>query len=134
MRNTSGLKRNAGPGRPKGSRDKVPRSVKASLLQIYTTLETDHPDLFQSAIIDGLRAKPPASFPYLQLWAFYRHGKPKDTVDVPQLADIAAALARKVVHELHPGPTKSPHEVVETTSSPQVRVVVDRRPTDDTPA
>ena len=32
----------------------------------------------------------------------------KHTVDIPQLDDVAAALARKVVDEFHPGPTKTP--------------------------
>ena len=38
----------------------------------------------------------------------YAYGEPTQTVDVPQLAEIAAALNRKVIHELHPGPTKGP--------------------------
>lgn len=33
-------------------------------------------------------------------------GKAPQTVDVPQLGAMAAALSRKVVHELHPGPTQ----------------------------
>lgn len=33
-------------------------------------------------------------------------GKAPLTVDVPQLGAMAEALARKVVHELHPGPTQ----------------------------
>ena len=36
----------------------------------------------------------------------YAYGEPKQTIDVPQLADIAVQLAKKVVHEIHPGPTK----------------------------
>ena len=34
-------------------------------------------------------------------------GKAPQTVDVPQLGEMAAALAKKVVHELHPGPTQA---------------------------
>lgn len=34
-------------------------------------------------------------------------GKAPQTVDVPQLGAMAEALARKVVHELHPGPTQA---------------------------
>ena len=30
----------------------------------------------------------------------------RDTLDIPAVADLAAQLARKVVHEVHPGPTK----------------------------
>ena len=37
----------------------------------------------------------------------YAYGEPKQTVDVLGLSDLTAALARKVVDELHPGPTKS---------------------------
>lgn len=38
----------------------------------------------------------------------YAYGEPAQTVDVPGLTDMAAALARKVVDEFHPGPTKTP--------------------------
>lgn len=30
----------------------------------------------------------------------------RDTLDIPAVADLAAQLARKVVHEVHPGPSK----------------------------
>jgi hypothetical protein len=79
-RNTSGL-RKGGPGRPKGSKDRVPRSFKASLFSVFDRLETERPDLFEAAVIAGLEAKPPASFQYLQLWAHYREGKPTEKVE-----------------------------------------------------
>jgi len=37
----------------------------------------------------------------------YAFGEPKQTLDVPQLGDITALLAKKVIHELHPGPGKT---------------------------
>lgn len=38
-----------------------------------------------------------------------RHfGLLQHTLNVPQLSDLTALLARKVIHECHPGPTKGP--------------------------
>ena len=81
-RNTSGLKRDAGPGRPKGRHNTVPTSFKRSLAGAFEQLEHEQPDLFKAALEAGLKAKPPRSFQYLQLWAHYRLGKPADTINV----------------------------------------------------
>lgn len=43
----------------------------------------------------------------VKLFFEYAYGKPKETVDVPQLSALTEALAKKVVHELHPGPGKT---------------------------
>lgn len=76
------LKRTAGPGRPKGSRDKIPRSFRASVAQLYRDLADEQPELYRDAIERGLRSEPPKSFPYLQLAASYIDGKPRDHIDV----------------------------------------------------
>jgi hypothetical protein len=80
MPNTTGLKRTAGPGRPKGSKDAVPKSFKASIKRVFEDLATDEPDLIRAAVLRGLRGRPRESFPYVQLAAHYIDGKPADTV------------------------------------------------------
>lgn len=69
-------------GRPKGAKDKTPRTVKASLIAIYEKLEAEKPELFERAILDGLAAKAPVSLPYLRMWAEYREGKPVERHEV----------------------------------------------------
>ena len=59
-------------------------------------------EAFRARLIAG---KAPHMEPVLY---YYAYGKPKETVDVLGLSEMAAALARKVVHELHPGPTRTP--------------------------
>lgn len=73
--------RRGGPGRPRGSRDRVPRTLKASIKRIAADIAGKDPDLIENAIRDGLKAKPPASFQYLQLAAHYLDGKPGETVE-----------------------------------------------------
>lgn len=43
----------------------------------------------------------------VKLFFEYAYGKAKQTIDVPQLDNLSEALARKVVHELHPGPSRT---------------------------
>ena len=81
-RNTSGLKRDAGPGRPKGSRNKIPPSLKLSFRKVCEEIGVDEPQLVREAFRKGLAARAPQSFPYLQIWAHFTDGKPKDTVEV----------------------------------------------------
>jgi hypothetical protein len=63
-------------GRKKGSRDKVPRSFKASVRAIFEDIASMKPKVIRNAIVEGLKAPPPKSFPYLQLAATYLDGKP----------------------------------------------------------
>jgi hypothetical protein len=69
-----------GPGRPKGSPDKVPRALKASIRRVIEEIASDDPELIRAAVRAGLSAPPPKSFPYLQLAAFYVDGKPVEDV------------------------------------------------------
>lgn len=81
-RNTSGLKRGAGPGRPTGSKNKIPSDFKASLRRVYEQLAESEPELYEEAIRAGLTAKPPASYQYLQLAGHWFDGKPTERVEV----------------------------------------------------
>jgi hypothetical protein len=69
-----------GPGRPPGARDKIPRSVKASIRKIFEEIASTEPELIRAGIIAGLQAEPPKSFPYLQLAAAYVDGRPAENV------------------------------------------------------
>jgi len=66
-RNTTGLRRGAGPGRPPGSRNKVSGDFKKALRDVFEEIHTTHPTLIRRAVEKGLRARPPGSFQYLQL-------------------------------------------------------------------
>src|SRR5215831_17057707 len=50
-------------GRRRGTRDRVPRSKKASLLQVLGELEEHHAEDNETALLDGVHAKPPVSSP-----------------------------------------------------------------------
>lgn len=80
--NTHNLKRDAGPGRPKGSKNRFPRSLKASVVRVLEAVVSDDPELVAQAILRGLRGKPRESFPFVQLAAHYLDGKPKESIDL----------------------------------------------------
>ena len=80
MKNTSGLWRGGSPGRKKGARDRVPRSFKASIRDVFEAIATEDPEMIKTAIERGLRGRPRESFPYVQLAAHYIDGKPEDVV------------------------------------------------------
>lgn len=68
-------------GRPKGVKDEVPRTFKASVKAMYEKLATERPELFESAITRDLQNRRGiAAFHHVQLAAHYLDGKPADTV------------------------------------------------------
>lgn len=95
MANSQNLKRDAGPGRPKGSKNKFPNSVKASVVRVLEAVVNESPELIESAVLRGLKGKPRESFPFLQMAAHYLDGKPKESIDVTgnlQIPTIVNAL------------------------------------------
>lgn len=78
-----------GPGRPKGSRDKVPRTFKASVRAIFAEVAAEQPGLLRDAILRGIQADPPKSYPYLQLAAHYLDGKPAERPHLTGLAKLS---------------------------------------------
>lgn len=68
-------------GRKKGSKDKVPRTFRASVRAIFAEIASTKPKVIRKAIVKGLKASPPKSFPYLQLGALYLDGKPIEQAD-----------------------------------------------------
>jgi hypothetical protein len=78
-------------GRPKGSKDKIARSVKASVRLACEGIGKQHPQLIKQRILDGIQAKDlRVAFPYIQLVAHYVDGKPKETLDVRSSAPLFA--------------------------------------------
>ena len=68
-------------GRPRGAKDHVPRSFKASIKAMYERLAMEQPELFKNAITRDLRTRRgTAAFHHVQLAAHYLDGKPADTV------------------------------------------------------
>jgi hypothetical protein len=98
VRNTSGLKRDAGPGRPKGSKDKVPRTARAAVTALIERLGADT-ELIESVLRKGLSARAPSSFPYLRLLIEQNIGAPEQTHTLD--------WSKKCVDELHPGPSQT---------------------------
>jgi hypothetical protein len=87
-------------GRKKGSKDKIPRSFKGSIKKIFEEVATEQPDLLYKAVVNGLRAPAPKSFPYLQLVTAYIDGKPMEVfsaADVRQFVRQTGALFVAVV-------------------------------------
>jgi hypothetical protein len=77
-------------GRPKGAKDKVPRTFKASIKNIYERLAIDEPALYENAIRRDLKSKRGSvAFQHTQLAAYYLDGKPAETVKVqPDLSNL----------------------------------------------
>ena len=87
-------------GRIAGTPNKVTREIREAAKALLET------PAYQASLKKRLVS---GKAPHMEtLLHYYGYGKPKDTFDTPGIADLAAALSRKVVDELHPGPTKSP--------------------------
>ena len=69
-------------GKPKGAKDTVPRSQKASIVAIMREIVEEKPEAIKAALERGLTAAAPRSFAYLSLAAAYFDGKPADNVNV----------------------------------------------------
>ena len=88
---------NAGKGRKKG----VPNKVTAEIREVTQRLfDPTYWAYTRKRLVTG--KLPPAVETKLLAYAF---GEPTQTVDMPQVGELVALLSRKVVHELHPGPT-----------------------------
>jgi hypothetical protein len=72
------------------SKNVVPSSLKASLRQVLDEIEAQHAGDIEAGLLAGIRARPPISFPYLQLALAYRLGKPVHRLQVvdPQPIEI----------------------------------------------
>jgi hypothetical protein len=89
--------------------------VRSSIAQIMKNLANTRPDLFEDALIEGLMAPPPRSFPYLALCASYIDGRaPAEPAEQPlaNLADLThaelAERAERLVRLLKSNPKALP--------------------------
>ena len=96
---TSGSWKKGQGGRPHGAKDRYPRSARRLVEQLIETYGTD-PNLLDAAMRRGLLSRPDTAAPYCRMVIEHLKGAPDLHIDV------AAALARKCIDELHPGPTK----------------------------
>jgi len=71
-----------GPGRPPGSKDSIPGSVRSSIKALFEELGQDHPETYRRAIEKGLRASPRDSYRFVQLAASYLDGRPHEHITV----------------------------------------------------
>ena len=70
------------PGRPKGSKNRVPGSLKATVVVILAELAAEDREQWKQTIRDAIREGGRVAFPYIQLAAYYLDGKPADRVTV----------------------------------------------------
>ena len=70
------------PGRPKGSKNKVPGSLKATVVVILAELAAEDREQWKQTIRDAIREGGRVAFPYIQLAAYYLDGKPVDRVNI----------------------------------------------------
>ena len=72
------------------ARREFTRVKAASVKRILKEIVGIEPDLIRAAIIDGLSAPPPRSFPYIALAAAYLDGKPIDAEPpIQAIADLS---------------------------------------------
>lgn len=86
-------------GRPKGVPNKATSEIREAAQKLF---DAEYFTRLKQRIASG-RVAPAVECRMLA----YAFGEPKQTIDVLGLADVAAALARKCIDELHPGPTKT---------------------------
>ena len=95
-RNTAGLRR--GGGRAKGTPNKVTTEIRELSQALF---DDEYWTRTRARVLSGKIA--PAIESKLLAYAY---GEPKQTLDVLGMSEMAAALAKKMVDEFHPGPPK----------------------------
>ena len=82
------------PGRPKGSKDKVPRGLKASVRAVCEKIASSNVSDIERAILNGIRnGGARNSIMYLRMVAEYVDGKPRETIDVNADVKLQEMLA-----------------------------------------
>jgi hypothetical protein len=76
------------PGRPKGSKDVVPRTFKGTIKRIFEDVATENPEVIHAAILKGLKAPAPKSFAYLQLMTVTIDGREAQAVPLDQIREF----------------------------------------------
>ena len=70
------------PGRRKGSKNRVPGSLKATVVVILAELAVEDREEWKRTIREAIRQGGRVAFPYFQLAAHYLDGKPVERVNV----------------------------------------------------
>lgn len=86
-------------GRKAGSVNKATAEIRAIAASLFDARYWES----VKRRLDSGRAAPALEVKLLT----YLYGEPKQTVDIPGLSDVAALLAKKVIHRLVPGPTQT---------------------------
>ena len=95
------LKKTRGPGRPKGTRDSVPRTVRASIKKIYEEIgEADNGETYRKTILRGLKANARDAFPYIKLGASYLDGTPTQTLQIEDQGKLDLGTLRQIFNEV----------------------------------
>ena len=70
------------PGRPKGAKSKIPRSITDTIKQIVGDVIKTESLTLRRAFLNGVRSGPHTSHHYLKLIAEYNEGKPKESLSL----------------------------------------------------
>ena len=89
-----------GPGRTPGTPDSVPRTVRASIRQIFQELGEQEPEIYKKAIRKGLQAGTRDSFPFVRLAAAYLDGVPAQTLRIEDENKLDLGALRAIFYEV----------------------------------
>ena len=96
-------------GKPKGAKDAVPRSFKASIRAVFADLERADPTLIRAAVERGLRSrKPKDAFPYVRIYAelsgeLQHQIQVSGEIDVPSLRTALSGRIARLAARLGAG-------------------------------
>ena len=87
-------------GKPKGAKDAIPRTFKASVKAVYEDILSEDPDILKNAIVRGLvTRKPKEAFPYVRLLAEL-HQELKQQVELSGGVEVSHGVIEDVAREL----------------------------------
>lgn len=70
------------PGRPKGAKSKIPRSITDTIKQIVGDIIKNETLTLRRAFVNGVRSGPHTAHQYLKLIAEYNEGRPKESLSI----------------------------------------------------
>jgi hypothetical protein len=89
-------------GRPRGSKDSVPKSVKASVKAVIEEVVSENKVSLYDAVLDGIESGPRYAHNYLRMAAEYTDGKPDQALTLrtqfreDEVAQATKSLERKM--------------------------------------
>ncbi len=85
-------------GRPKGSKDRVPRTTKVSITAAFAKVISEDPTLLEDSIRRGLKAKVPANAPFIRMAREFLEGRPREQ---PSAAAVEPRHVKIVMEEMY---------------------------------